>query len=87
MFTLVSLNDAEFLEIFLELVVDVGGDRFLVARVRHEDTAVEMLALVEQNVRRTHVHLVLPYFLQQQQQLLLQLQKQQQQQQQSWGRY
>jgi len=58
------LNDAEFLEIFLELVVDLDTDWLLVTDVRHEDAAVHTLLLIEQNVRRVDVHLRLTHLLQ-----------------------
>jgi len=51
------LNDAEFLEIFLEFIVDLNADWFLVTDVGHENAAVQTLSLVEQNVSRVDVNL------------------------------
>ena len=58
------LNDAEFLEIFLEFIVDLNADWFLVTDVGHENAAVQTLSLVEQNVSRVDVNLWLTHLLQ-----------------------
>jgi len=58
-----SLNDAEFLEISLELIVQLDGDGVLVADVGHVDAVVEALSLIEQHVRWVDVHLILTHLL------------------------
>ena len=59
----VSLNYAEFLEIFLKLVIKLGRYGLLVTSVGHEYAAVQILSFIEENVCRVDVHLVLTNLL------------------------
>jgi len=64
------LNDTKFLEIFFEVVINFDSDWFLVTNVWHVDAAVKTLSLVEQNVCRVDVNLLLSHLLNTHKQLL-----------------